>query len=192
MITQCVTINILSTGSLSITSTPPGASIFIGGILQTGNTPNTITGIAEGSHDITIRMNGFNDYTTTILVIADTNVTMDNVLLIPNEGCIYFNTNPPGASIYTDGTLREGRTPSLICGLSLGHHTYRLYLEGYLNISGGIDLISGHGETISQDFVQIVEAGFNTKERFLIVGLLFGFAYKAIDKWNKMRTEKIR
>lgn len=37
-----------------------------------------------------------------------------------------------------------------------------------------------------------MEAGFSEKEKLLIVGLYFGFAYQAIKKFNNMRHEKIR
>ena len=37
----------------------------------------------------------------------------------------------------------------------------------------------------------IMEAGFSEQERFLIVGLLFGLASKAIEKLKKMSKEKI-
>ena len=155
MVMQCVTVNMLSTGGLDITSTPPGASIYIDGQLQIGiNTPATIPNLVEGDHEIKISLDGFNDYITTVTVIADTTTTVPDFILTPNQGCIYFTTNPSGASIYIDDTLRPETTPALICGLDLGHHTYKLVLTNYLDVTSSIDLVSGHGENISSTLVE--------------------------------------
>jgi len=175
MVEQCTAVNILATGSLYIISFPPGASILIDDILQIGKTtPDTITGITEGFHDVTIRMTVVPAYTTTVFVEAGTIIYIPSPSLIPNEGCIYFNTNPPGASIYIDDILRTETTPSLICELGLGPHTYRLYREGYLDVTGNIDLTLGQGEIISQEMIPIVEAGFGGGGMFLVAGLAIG------------------
>ena len=59
-------------------STPTGAAIYLDGI-NTGNiTPNTLSGINTGSHNIKCVKTGYNDQTQTISVSADqtTNVQM--------------------------------------------------------------------------------------------------------------------
>ncbi len=174
-----------STGNLEIISTPSGAEIFIDTIDQLVTTPNTITGILTGNHDIKITLDGFNDYTTTFLVEAGITKTIPTIVLTPNEGCIYFTTNPPGASIYIDDILRVETTPALICGLTLGPHTYRLVLDGYLDIIGNVDLTSGQGENISQDFEQVVEAGFGGIGMFLVAGLAVGALLMSKKKEEK-------
>lgn len=145
-------------GALTISSTPPGAIIFIDGIRQQTDsidtvTPATITGLTGGPHDITISLTGFNDYIITgFNVVSGTTTIIPNAILIPNEGCIYFTTNPPGASIYIDDDIiPRGITPLVICGLSLGPHTYRLVLDGYTTIAGTINLTTGEGINISVD-----------------------------------------
>lgn len=52
--------------SLSIDSTPPGADIEIDGGFV-GNTPSTVS-VAPGSHQITVKMKGFTDWTRTLNV----------------------------------------------------------------------------------------------------------------------------
>jgi hypothetical protein len=165
------------TGSLHIISTPPGASILIDNVLQTGTTPSIITDIIEGPHNITITMPGFNDYTIPVVIEAGGTTTIPIVTLTPNEGCIYFTTNPPGASIYIDDILRAEVTPALICGLTLDPHTYRLILEGYLDITGNVDLTSGQGTNISQDLEQVLEAGFGGGGMLMIIGLAVGYMF---------------
>ena len=107
---------------------------------------------------------------------------------LPVEGCIYFDTNPPGASIYIDGVLQQINgidvtTPVNICGLSLGHHTYDLVLPGYLSIIGDITLGAGQGQTVSTTFPYLSgicpwvtsKGGWNNLATFDIMTLVNGY-----------------
>jgi hypothetical protein len=117
------------TGSISFKSIPGDAEIIIDGIDQLVATPATITEIT-GTHDYTLRKTGYNDYSGVITVSAGQTATVEAVL-VPAEGCIYFITTHAGAKIFIDDVDTGQVTPALICGLSLGTHTYRLVLAGY-------------------------------------------------------------
>jgi len=58
-----------STGNLSVSSSPMGASILIDGVYY-GITPANITGIAEGNHIIRLTLSGYYDYEGTIYVVS--------------------------------------------------------------------------------------------------------------------------
>lgn len=58
-----------TTGSLSITTTPAGAAVFVDNV-QKGISPVTITGLAAGSHSILIIKDGYNDLSATVTVTA--------------------------------------------------------------------------------------------------------------------------
>jgi hypothetical protein len=57
-----------STGNLTVTSSPFGASILIDGVYY-GTTPGNITGITGGNHIIRLAMSGYYDYEGTIYVV---------------------------------------------------------------------------------------------------------------------------
>jgi hypothetical protein len=57
------------TGTLSVSSTPAGASVFIDNALK-GVTPISLTDISAGSHQVLLRLNGYQDYTVTQQVNA--------------------------------------------------------------------------------------------------------------------------
>jgi hypothetical protein len=57
------------TGSISISSVPTGASIYIDENYQ-GTTPKNITDIAAGSHTITLNLTGYQNGSQTINVVA--------------------------------------------------------------------------------------------------------------------------
>jgi hypothetical protein len=57
------------TGSVSITTTPAGATVFIDGV-QKGISPATIPGLAPGAHTLLVTMDGYADLTTSVGVNA--------------------------------------------------------------------------------------------------------------------------
>ena len=56
-------------GSLTVTTSPAGAQVFIDGAFK-GITPATIPGLASGNHTIDLKMNGFQDLTTVITITS--------------------------------------------------------------------------------------------------------------------------
>jgi hypothetical protein len=58
-----------TTGTLSVSSTPASASVFIDNVLK-GVTPISLTDISAGSHQVLIRLEGYQDYTVTQQVNA--------------------------------------------------------------------------------------------------------------------------
>ena len=58
-------------GSLSITTSPPGALVYVDGVMM-GVTPTTIPMLTEGSHTLTLVMEGYQDLKTTITISAGT------------------------------------------------------------------------------------------------------------------------
>ncbi len=58
-----------TTGSISVSTSPSGASIYLDGSYQ-GTTSFTITNVAAGSHTITLKLTGYQDWSQTINVVA--------------------------------------------------------------------------------------------------------------------------
>jgi len=56
-----------STGGLTVSSTPSGASVYVDNVLR-GITPLTMTDIPAGSHTLLIQMSGYQDYVSTVQV----------------------------------------------------------------------------------------------------------------------------
>jgi hypothetical protein len=68
-----------TTGTVSVTSTPSGANVFIDNVLR-GVTPLTLADIPAGSHLILLRLDGYKDYTTTQQVNAGATNTITAAL----------------------------------------------------------------------------------------------------------------
>lgn len=52
------------TGSLSVTSNPTGANLFVDSVFK-GTTPRTVSGLSVGNHNIKVTKSGYNNYITT-------------------------------------------------------------------------------------------------------------------------------
>jgi hypothetical protein len=62
-----VTLEAISSGSLSVSSNPSGAQIFLDGE-NMGVTPLTLPSIAEGQHSLLLQLAGYSDYNETVTV----------------------------------------------------------------------------------------------------------------------------
>ncbi|HON82033.1 MAG TPA: PEGA domain-containing protein [Methanoregulaceae archaeon] len=58
------------TGPLTVSSDPPGATIYLDGQMV-GTTPLTLTDTASGEHTLTLTMEGYSDFSQTITVTRD-------------------------------------------------------------------------------------------------------------------------
>jgi len=161
----------LKTGSASFTSNPPGAEIYIDGENQLVRTPATLTNVSVGTHTYTLKLAGYNDYTGVVLVEENMTAQVSASLTIL-EGCIYFNTTPAGAKIFIDDVDTGQVTPALICGLTLGAHTYRLSLTGYQDITGNVNLAAGQGTTVTGTLKKGIGTGTIFALGLLGVGIL--------------------
>lgn len=72
-------------GSISVTSSPDGSSIYLDGSHK-GTTSMTITDIAEGSHTITLKHTDYQDWSQTIQVYAGKTKYVSAVLISINGG----------------------------------------------------------------------------------------------------------
>ncbi|MDP3565458.1 MAG: PEGA domain-containing protein [Methanoregula sp.] len=58
-------------GSLSVTTSPPGALVYVDGVMK-GVSPATIPGLSAGVHSVTLILAGYSDLKTTITIDAGT------------------------------------------------------------------------------------------------------------------------
>ncbi len=74
----------LSAGSISITSTPAGANIWLDGVDKGTVTPAILTGIIPGTHTIKLTKTGYHDWNNTVTVSAGltTNVPATMITLV--------------------------------------------------------------------------------------------------------------
>ncbi|HEV2988517.1 MAG TPA: PEGA domain-containing protein [Candidatus Angelobacter sp.] len=127
-----------TTGELSITSAPPGATIEIAGKTETWQTPHAMTALVPGSYKVTISKAGYASETRSIEVSAGNRASLD-VRLAANKGFLTVTGTPTGASILIDGKDSGKLTPSNFV-LDPATHTVTLHKDGYLDSTADIKL----------------------------------------------------
>jgi hypothetical protein len=141
---------IQSYGSISVTSSPSGATAVLdGGSSQT--TPCTFTGVSPGSHTVYVSKSGYTSVSRTVTVSGGSTTQLSVTLnqVAPETGTIYVVSTPQGANAYVDGVY-YGITPALATGLSPGNHQVRISLSGFQDWVGTVFVSSGATTTVSQ------------------------------------------
>ena len=130
------------TGTLSVTSTPSGAIIFLDGTSTGTITPAILTNIIPGTHTIKLTKPGYYDWSSTVTVIAGTTTPIAATLTMIT-GSISVTSTPPGAIIFLDGTSTGTITPAILTNIIPGTHTIKLTKAGYYDWSASVTVTAG-------------------------------------------------
>jgi hypothetical protein len=113
-------------GDIVVTSQPAGASVYLDGNYQ-GQTysgqPFDILDVSPGAHTISLSLNGYQDYSGTVMVssgqTAQVSVTLNPSTKPGSGGNIVISSAPSGADAYLDNQYK-GITPLTLTGISPG------------------------------------------------------------------------
>jgi hypothetical protein len=139
-------------GSIDITSTVPGALVYLDGIYkgttQSVDTFNIIS-VDPGSHTLLLHVPGYSDFQQTVQVnagqISDVNAVFSTLPVsqqgstTPPVGSIIVTSSPSGSQVYVDNQFR-GVTPVTIYNVAPGNHIINLKLAGYSDYSTSVDV----------------------------------------------------
>jgi len=119
-----------TTGAISISSSPSGAGVYVDGIYK-GTTPETVSGLSAGTHNLRLTYTGYNDYYDDITIKAGQTVSTQAVLKAQaTYGTLSVTTYPSNAQVYIDGDYK-GTSPRTVGGLSQGAHILEITMPGY-------------------------------------------------------------
>jgi hypothetical protein len=120
-----------STGTVSVTSVPNAALVYVDGNYQ-GRAPLTAT-LYPGSHSFRLSLPGYNDYTSSVYVTANTNQKLNAVLPTAVFGTVSISSMP-GATVWMDSN-NKGIIPSsgtlTLSSITSGNHVFKLTASGY-------------------------------------------------------------
>jgi serine/threonine-protein kinase len=129
-------------GQLVVNSTPEGAQIQVDGRFDdTWVTPVTLTGIAPGTHTISVVKNGFNAETRSV-DIAQASKSFLVVHLTVQGATVNLTSDPPGAQVLMDGR-DTGRVTPVLLMVESGQHNFLIRMPGYLEDSTTANLQAG-------------------------------------------------
>jgi hypothetical protein len=120
-----------STGTVTVTSNPSGALVYVDGNYQ-GKAPLTVT-LYPGSHTFRVSLAGYADYTSTVYVTANTNQNLNAIMNPAVYGTVKV-TSMPGATVYMDsnsqGTIPSSGTLTLY-NVASGNRLFKVSASGY-------------------------------------------------------------
>ena len=141
--------------SLTVTSNPTGADIFIDGV-QRGTTPHTFTDIALGTHSVIVSKIGYLGKYSTITVSqgqpTKVDVTLEPLQSGTGTGTISVISDPPGAGIMLDGKYSGKATPYDFSGIASGIHTVEMTLVGYNSYTESVTVVPGTTVVVKHEF----------------------------------------
>jgi len=128
-------------GSLSIQSTPAGATVSIDGAATGLTTDCIVESLAVGDHTILLSLAEYINYHDTVRVVAEETVLVSAVLEhVPVYGAIQVNSTPTGAAIHLDGLNTNHLTNYLLTDVLVGRHIIKLTKSGYVAHEDTVDV----------------------------------------------------
>jgi hypothetical protein len=148
-------------GTVSITSTPTGASVYADGVyvgMTSPSGPLVFTKVTPGVHTLLVSKSGYQDYTGTGTVVAGQNYVL-NVPLSPNPqtpttGSISAASSPTGAEMYLDNVFK-GLTPITLDSITPGTHSVLIKLSGYQDFSSQVQVTAGQTSQITATLIPV-------------------------------------
>jgi serine/threonine-protein kinase len=136
----------LSTGTVHVTSTPPGASVTIDG---SGSfvTPFDSPPLKAGTHSFIVSKLGWSTVQRKFDVVAGKATSLD-VSLAVSGAVVEVQSDPPGAAILLDEQPTNKFTPARLA-VPQGEHKIRLRMEGYKDENTVIQLAEGQTFSLS-------------------------------------------
>ena len=135
-------------GSISVSSTPVGASLYVDTIYE-GVTNQIVGSLAVGSHTVTLKKSGYKDFSQVVLV-NNAQTTSVSIALTPlsgpTTGDLDVSSTPYGASVYLNGAYYgETRSsgPLYITSLVPGTYTTVLKKSGYQDYTTTAKIVAG-------------------------------------------------
>ena len=119
-------------GRIAVTSTEPGATIALDASITGLVTPDTLTNVSIGSHQVGVFLPGYYRPDDQTVEVAPGTATTIHFVLFPiaSSGGITVDAPYP-ASIILDGFPTGLVTPDTLVGLSPGEHTVSIELGGF-------------------------------------------------------------
>ena len=151
-----ITVKPPRTGSISVSSIPVGAAVFIDGA-EAGFTPVTATGIIEGVHKVVLVHEDFADYEKLVEVRYRQTTNMGRIVMTPissQTGTIQVSSVPSGATVYLDG-IESGMTPVSIRNIPTGNYDVTLRLPGYEDWTKNVKVIAGTTVRVTKFFPRL-------------------------------------
>jgi len=139
----------VQSGSLSISSTPKGAGLYVDNVYK-GETNQIVGGLAAGTHTVNLKLAGYQSFTNTYGVNPG-QTTYASITLVPlqspSTGDLIVTSSPSGAAVYLNGNYQGVTTstggPLDITDLTAATYTVVLKKSGYQDYTTTVGIVAG-------------------------------------------------
>ena len=145
-------------GTISVTSDPEGAAIFLNDEDLGLRTNTVIENVFPGIHYIRLELPGYRTWEN-IFEVDEGKITFIYHEMEPIVGGAFsVRTNPDGADIYIDGEF-SGISDTVIDDLPVGQHRILLTLEGYADYATTVAISEGMSQSLVHTFGPVPSTG---------------------------------
>ncbi|WP_251620329.1 SUMF1/EgtB/PvdO family nonheme iron enzyme [Odoribacter lunatus] len=138
---------VVQSGTLKVSSTPSGASIWIDGKNTGKTTPKVLEDLSAGKHAVVLRLSGYQEFSKSVSVISsqrsDCHVDLVKEPEVVRTGTLKVSSTPSGASIWIDGKNTGKTTPEILEDIAVGSHKIVLKHDGYQDVAMQVSVSSG-------------------------------------------------
>lgn len=147
----------VTSGKISITSDPPGATVFVGEEQKDGVTPMEIPDLPLGTYTVKLQLKGYQDYQQDVQLTegapnSEVPITLEK--MAPQIGTLVIDSNPPGATI-TLSKKTIGVTPKTLTNKNIGKYSVLLKKEGYEDYSETVRVTQDKTTTLMAQLKEI-------------------------------------
>jgi hypothetical protein len=140
---------VVQSGSLSISSIPKGAGLYIDNAYK-GETNQIVGGLSAGPHTVVLKLAGYQTFTNTYGVNAG-QTTYASVTMVPvqnpSTGDLLVTSSPSGAAVYLNGNYQgvtsQSGGPLDITDLTAATYTVVLKKSGYQDYTTTVKIVGG-------------------------------------------------
>lgn len=147
---------VATTGQISITSEPVGATVFVGDE-QKGVTPLVLADLPIGKYVLKLQMKGYQDLQQEVEITGENknlNVPVTLEKETPQVGTLVIESTPPGAAIIMNKRA-VGVTPKTLTNMKASKYTITLKLDGHDDYTGTVRVKSNETATLEAKMVEI-------------------------------------
>lgn len=144
----------VTTGTLSVSSSPSGAAVYVDGNYQ-GVTSTTVGNLNPGQHSVQLIKAGYQDWTGTVSIASGSTTYLSPTLVKnpqPQYATVSISSSPSGANVYGDGVYigqtRSG-SPLVFTQVKPGVHTLLLSKSGYQDYETTQSVVAGQDYVVS-------------------------------------------
>jgi hypothetical protein len=129
------------TGSISITTIPSGAKVYLDDSPTKKNTNITLENVTVGYHEIKVTKEGFHSEKRIIRLWAGKTKEL-NIPLTQLTGSIAVFSTPSGASVHLDNVYKRD-TNCMLSEVVVGQHTIKLTKSDYDDVISNVSVCAG-------------------------------------------------